>query len=163
VLSHKTPLQGQLQLGPLGSALAHGPARPMLWDSARPSMSASIMARPLLPSTSVATEESLMLAPSKSISHPVDFPRPCLHQGFAVSGELAPFPDGLGRNKAGREQPMAQEVRQPLGSLSRPSCAKATALMCCGLTRRMVRPSSSRLNTGLQYTPVLVVRNHIHL
>jgi hypothetical protein len=60
---------------------------------------------------------------------------------------------GLGGMKLAASKPWRS--RSASHSLSRTSVLRpGTALMCCGLTSRIVRPSSNTLEIGYQYTPV---------
>ena len=70
--------------------------------------------RPLLPSTSVATEESLTLAVSSTFCSRLTVIGSFLHQRFAIAHQVAQFPHRFGWDKAGLEQPMPQQVGQPL-------------------------------------------------
>ncbi|HEY6410460.1 MAG TPA: hypothetical protein VIY29_23665 [Ktedonobacteraceae bacterium] len=45
--------------------------------------------------------------------HPIDLLRTLLHQRLAIAHQVAQVADGLGRNEAGTQQPMAQQVSEP--------------------------------------------------
>src|SRR5579871_265924 len=79
-----------------------------------------------------------------------------LHERFAIAGEISENADWLRWNKAGMQQPMAQQVSKPFAVLD-VGFVSWQALMCCALTSSSVRPSSRTLKTGRQRTPVLSI------
>jgi hypothetical protein len=76
---------------------------------------ASSMSRPLLPSTSLATEARLDVGALQHLLQTVHLLRSLLHQRLAIARQLPQCPDRLGRDKTRFEQAMPQQVGQPFG------------------------------------------------
>src|SRR5262249_38557176 len=82
--------------------------------SVSPAISASSRSRPEAPSTSVATLASLILASSSTLLDAVDRCRPLLDQLRPLPRQVTQLPDRLGRHGAGVEQPVLQQLGDPL-------------------------------------------------
>ena len=93
------------------SRLRASPANAL--GSVSPSARAAGMARPEAPSTPVATEDSLMLAPFRQLPYPVGCPAAFLHQAAPVAGQLPQFPLRPVRDEAGPQQTMLEQFCNP--------------------------------------------------
>ena len=90
------------------------PARPR---PSSPATSAPSIARPDTPRMSVATDGQLDVGPFQRLLQPVDLGRALVHQTGAVAGQLAQLALGAVRHEAGPQQPVPQQVGDPLAVL----------------------------------------------
>src|SRR6266508_5276851 len=78
-----------------------------------PATSASSIARPETPMTSVATLDSSGPGVLQHLVQPLDLPAALLDLGLAVAGQLAQLPDRPGRHEAGADQAMLDQLTDP--------------------------------------------------
>ena len=123
----RRPLWGQTRTSSLGAHVRFrrvqtlvrvgSPLVAIASAEALPSISARSIARPDTPKTSLMTLASLMLAVSRSFREPVAFGRLALHQLAAVAQQLAHLPQRLGRHETFGDQPVPDQIGDPLGIL----------------------------------------------
>src|SRR6266508_931602 len=83
--------------------------------SVTPLLSASTIARPDSPSTRVATEASFTLAPLQDLLDTVAFCGAFSDQRLSIAHQLTQLTLGATRHEARFQEPMAQQIRDPLG------------------------------------------------
>jgi hypothetical protein len=106
------------------------------------------------PSTSAATESSLLPASSKGLWGPLAFGGVGLDQPRAVAGEIPQLPDRGRRHEAAPQQPTLQQLSKP-GRVTDIGLAAREDLDLAGVDQQQPEARSSRTyQTGFQDWPV---------
>jgi hypothetical protein len=121
--------------------------------SPSPATSASIIARP--EDAEHVRGDAGELDPSvlEHLVEPVRLPLPLLDQRLAVAGQVAELADRLGRHEAGSQQPVLEQLAQPV-RIGHIGLAPRHVLDLAGVAEQQLEVASSKYQTGFQQTPV---------